>query len=221
MLEATPSLSQSSYISYGAQNNNYSGNDWLRAGVQSSTSTRYISLVQFNVAPYMNAIVDSAALRLYSFDDGDVWKAETTILAKRNTSSFTASNVTYNSRPSYRDTSDDQNQETCTASGNNIWYEWNIKDIVQAWLSGTANYGLTLIQDGLSTAKGKVFKKSGAYAPKLELNYYMPIKIAPSQGLISKQMIKIMIAPTQGVINKTVTGMKIAAAQGSINKTIF
>jgi len=216
-IQVTLNPSQGTYVSYGAPNNNYNSNDWLRCGVQSSTSTRYITLIQFDLRAYANAVVSSAKLRLYSFNDGDVWNAQTTILAKRNTGAFTASSVTYNTMPA----STDAGQASCTASGYNTWYEWDVKQIVQAWLSGTANYGLTLIQDGLTTARGKVFKKSGAYAPQLVLDYYWPVKIAASQGGISKQVLSMMIAPAAGPVSKKVIGMKTAPVAGPVNRTVF
>ena len=216
-IQVTLNPSQSTYVSYGAGGNNYNGNDWLRCGVQSSTSTRYITLIQFNLSDYANAVVNSAKLRLYSFDDGNVWRAQTTILAKRNTGAFTASSVTYNTMPA----STDAGQASCTASGYDTWYEWDVRQIVQAWLSGTANYGLTIIQDGLTTSRGKVFTKSGTYAPQLVLDYYWPVRLAASQGGISKQVLNMMIAPAAGPINKKVVGMKIGPAAGPINKTVF
>lgn len=47
------------------------------------------------------------------------------------------------------------------------------------------------------------------------------IKIATSQGGITKGVRKIKIAPVQGPISKLVTGVKIAPVQGPINKRVF
>ena len=159
---------QSTYLSYGAANNNYSANDWIRCGVQSTTSTRYLSLFQFDLSDIpLRSIIDSAVLKLWSFDDGFTWNAETTQLAKMNIEAWAAGTATYNNRP---DTTDDD-QASGTNSGYNTWYSWDMQALVQSWANGNANYGLTLIQDGLTTAKGKCFKKSGVYVPKLTINY--------------------------------------------------
>lgn len=47
------------------------------------------------------------------------------------------------------------------------------------------------------------------------------IKLAATQGSLSKSVTKIQIAATQGSINKNITGVWIAPTQGSINKKIF
>lgn len=47
------------------------------------------------------------------------------------------------------------------------------------------------------------------------------IRIATSQGGLSKAVTKMHIAPVQGSISKAITGIKIAPVQGSINKKIY
>jgi hypothetical protein len=164
--------SQATYVSYGASGNNYNHNDWLRAGVQSSSGTRYETLIAFNLSSIPTyARINSAVLRLYSFNDGDVWNNTVTLLAKRNISAFAAPSVTYATKPATTST----NQASLTKGGYDTWYEWNVKDIVQLWVNGTSNYGFTIVQDGLTTQRGKVFRKSGTYAPQLVIEYSLPI----------------------------------------------
>ena len=173
------SLAQATYVSYGAQNNNYNSNDYLRAGVQSTTAIQYQTLIQFGL-PSIRAgsVIDSATMRLYSYSD-DCYRYETTLLAKRNTAAFTAASATYATKPATTDT----DQGSCTASGYDTWYEWEIKDIVQAWVDGTSNYGLTVVQDGLTVERGKCFKKSGTYVPQLEIVYTEPTAPTAPTGL--------------------------------------
>lgn len=166
------SLAQGTYVSYGAPGNNYNNNDWLRAGVQTSSGTRYQTLIAFDISSIPTfAKVLSAALRLYSFNDGDVWNTTVTLLAQRNTSPFSAPSVTYSSKPSTTTT----DQASLTKGGYDTWYVWNVKNIAQTWVNGTPNYGFTILQDGITTKRGKVFRKSGVYAPQLEIQYVMPL----------------------------------------------
>jgi hypothetical protein len=211
--------SQSTYVSYGAPGNNYSDRDRLRAGVQSDTSTRYVTLIQFDLSSILShSTVNSAALRLYSYDDDYVWNSQTTLLAQRNTEAFTQSTVTYTTRPATT-TSD---QASCTDGGYNKWYVWDVQAAVQAWVNGETNYGWTIIQNGLTTARGKVFKKYDLYAPQLVIDYTpIRIKIVSVAGAIDKQVVAIKIANDAGPIDKTVIGMKIVTAQGGPFKTVF
>lgn len=168
----TKAMSQGTYVSYGAPNNNYDANDWIRCGVQSTTSTRYIPTIEFDLSGIPSfAQIAVATLRMYSFNDGFTWNASTNIHAKRNTSAFDEGSVTYNTRPSTTDT----NQALFTGGGYDTWYEWSVKDIVQAWINGTANYGFTLIQADLTTARGKCFKRTGEYAPQLYVEFTEPV----------------------------------------------
>lgn len=159
--------SQSAYVSYGDSDANLNSYDKLRVGVQSSTSIQYQAMVQFNLSSIDDySTINSATLKLYSYSD-QCYQAETTILAKRITGSWSASTVTYDMRPGTTTT----HQASSTVSGYDVWYEWNVKDIVQDWVNGTANYGFYMIQDGLTTSRGKCFKRTGDYAPKLVVDY--------------------------------------------------
>lgn len=158
---------QSVYVSYGAPNNNYNGNDKLRVGVQSSSGTRYMSLIQFDLSeiPPM-ALINWAILEIYSYED-DSWRAAIPILVQRCTSSWSAASVTYSTRPSVTTSG----QASATHGEYNVWYDYNVKNIVQAWANGSANYGVWLIQDGTTTQRGKAFIRSGDNRPKLTIDY--------------------------------------------------
>lgn len=167
MSNITLNPSQSAYVSYGAPNNNYNANDYLRCGIQSSIAIRYMTLVQFNLSSIpAHSIINSAALKLYSYSNL-CYNALTTQLAKRCTGSWVYSTVTYNTKPATTDT----NQASMTNSGYDKWYEWNIKDIAQLWSNGTANYGLWIIQADLDTTEGKCYKRTGTYVPQLAIDY--------------------------------------------------
>lgn len=158
--------SQAVRVSYGAPNGNYEG-ALLRVGVQTDTSTRYMTLVQFDMSAIpSNSIIDAATLRLWSIDDA-CWNTSTTQLAQRLTSSWDKGEVTYNSIKTSMTAS---NQASMTNGGYQEWYEWDVKNIVQDWSDGALNYGFWLIQDGLTTQRGKCFELTG-YVPQLEIDY--------------------------------------------------
>jgi len=168
---------QSGYVSYGDQDENYNDNDWLRCGVQSSTSIQYQALVQFGISAIpAGSTVNSATLKLYSYSNS-CYSAETTILAKRITSSWDYTDVQYDNKPTTTST----NQASTTDEDYGTWFEWDVVDIVQAWVNGTSNYGFYMIQDGLTTARGKCFKRTSTYVPVLEIDYD-PLNMWVSDG---------------------------------------
>ncbi len=171
MSQITRTPTQAVRVSYGAPYNNYDGQE-LRVGVQSSTSTRYMSLVQFDISAIpANSIVSSAYVKLYSFSD-ECWRAAATQLCQRVTSSWSEGSVTYNARPSVTTS----NQSSHTTSGSyDTWEQWTVTNIVQEWVNGTSNYGLWFIQDGLTTSLGKAYHDENmSNAPILVVNYTTP-----------------------------------------------
>lgn len=168
MSSVTLNPTQASYVYYNNAAKNYNDNDWLRVGVQADSSVRrYYTAIQFNLSSIpSNSIISGATLRMYSYSN-ECWKTSVTQLAKRITSSWSSS-LTYDTRPSVTTT----NQTSHTTSGSyDTWEEWNVKNIVQEWSNGTANYGFWMEQDGLTLEKGKCYKKSGTYAPQLVIDY--------------------------------------------------
>lgn len=157
--------SQSVYVLERFYNTNYDDRDYLAVGVGSSSDRVQIALAQFNLAAYAYWYVASATLRMYSFEESS-WTATTTQYAKRNTSSFAASSVTWNTKPSTTDTG----LASMANGGYNEWYEWNVKSIVQSWLYGTANYGFSIMQAGSTQERTKCYKRTGSYAPQLVLD---------------------------------------------------
>lgn len=153
-------------VSYGAPNNTFYNNE-LRVGVQSSTATRYMSLVQFDLSEIPYSIINSATLELYSYSD-QCWQAQSTILVHQITKNWDVTDTSYNDIKGFINTS---NQGSGTNSGYNVWYTYNVKNIVQDWINGTANYGFYMIQDGLAIEKGKAFHNGAEYNPKLTIDY--------------------------------------------------
>lgn len=178
-MKKTLNPSQVTYVNGNWPSDNYSATDYLHAGVGSVTSKQNLTLIQFSLAQIpAGSVISSATMRLYSYNN-DSYRAETTLLAKRNTSAFTASVVTYTTRPA----TTDANQGTCTDSGYDTWFEWNITEIARAWVTGTSNLGLTIIQSGTAIERVKCFKKSGEFMPQLVVDYMEPTPPGPPIGL--------------------------------------
>lgn len=170
------------------------------------------------------AIVTSGVLTLRQFQ-GDYWNKEVTIRAAACTTYISPGSVTWNNKPAesvsayadyagfYGNVNADR---TWTINANLNNYRLNGYLIIKVWIPGAAA--------GNNNAKG--FRPStysqAAYRPRITLNYYeIPVKLAASQGAISRQALSMMIAPGAGPINKKVIGMKIAPVAGPINKTVF
>lgn len=178
-MKKTLNPSQVTYVNGNWPSDNYSATDYLHAGVGSVTSKQNLTLIQFSLAQIpAGSVISSATMRLYSYNN-DSYRAETTLLAKRNTSAFTASVVTYTTRPA----TTDANQGTCTDSGYDTWFEWNITEIARAWVTGTSNLGLTIIQSGTAVEHVKCFKKSGEFMPQLVVDYTEPTPPGKATGL--------------------------------------
>lgn len=225
MATITKAATQAVRVSLGAKYNNYD-NDELRVGVQSTTATQYMSLVQFDVSSISShAVINSAYLKLYSYSDA-CWRASVTQLCQRVTSSWSESGanaVTYNTKPSVTTA----NQASHTTSGNyDTWEEWNVKDIVQLWVSGTANYGFWLIQDGLTIERGKAYKDEdqGSLAPQLVISYTVPTSCgAPSSCSVSPTVAESSATlswsgASAGTLN-SITGYDVQYADSSNGST--
>ena len=167
-------LLQGTYTSYGAQGNNYSSTGYIRCGVQSSTSIRYVGHLQFeSLQSHIPAgsVISQAILYVWSYSDSCYSAAQLTDV-KRNTASFDAATVTYATRPATTDT----NQGQASHSGYNAWFDYDITALVRDWWGGESDYGVTMIQDNLTTSVGKCFDKGGAtgHAPYLHVDYIPP-----------------------------------------------
>ena len=94
------------------------------------------------------------------------------------------------------------NQSSCTASGYNVWYSWDVSSAIQAMASGS-NYGFRLIQDGLTTARGKCFYKSTqGYIPELVLTYTNGSTIYAANSSGTTTAYHVYAADANGVVKQ-------------------
>lgn len=163
MAITTINLTDGTFVYQGYPTQAYGqGESFYRVGTATYSTWRARSLINVPLeAIPAGAIINSAKLRLYAGDSTISSAASSltiTFYARRITSSWTNA-ATWNDQPSATTTG----QGSVTGSGwNNTLYELNVTAIVQAWISGTANHGLMLIQDNTTTSTTKVFPKSTA-----------------------------------------------------------
>jgi hypothetical protein len=89
------------------------------------------------------ATINSAKLGLYRYDTYS--SDSVTLDAHQITSSWTE-DVTYSTQPSFNSTAESSVTVSGTADG---WYEWDITNLVQQWIDGSAtNYGVAIFDHG-------------------------------------------------------------------------
>jgi len=126
-------------------NEDYSHGDWgeLRANDTSTWEQRilieFIDLSALSSA----ATINSAKLGLYRYD---AYNSDSLILDAYQITSSWAESVTYSTQPSYNSTA----ESSVTVSGTSpTWYEWDITNLVQQWVDGSAtNYGVAIYNHG-------------------------------------------------------------------------
>ncbi len=121
----------------------FSHGDWgeLRASETSTYDQRI--LIEFTDLSALSsaATINSAKLGLYRYDA--INDDPLTLDAYQITSSW-VENVTYSTQPSYNSTI--ESSVTVTADGR---YEWNVTNLVQQWIDGSAtNYGVAIYNHG-------------------------------------------------------------------------
>jgi len=190
---------QSTYVQQSYPTTNRNSEDRIRVCTVTKETWGLRGLLLFDLSSIPpHSIINSATLALYSYDDGSSYRVQTTFYVQRVTSSWSASSVTWNTQPS----STTAGRGTITDGEYNKWYSCNIKDIVQALVNGTTNYGVMLIQNPQVAKTSKAFKKSGDYRPKLTIDY-TPIGCSVrSNGIWRKGMVYCRVNGTwrQGIV---------------------
>lgn len=148
------------------------GETYFRVGRATYSNWTAKSLIRANVSAIpAGAIINSATLWFYSQNLASSSSSNAiTFYVRRVTGAWT-NDQTWNTMPATTTTG----QATVSNSGWNKWYEVDIKTIVQAWVNGTANHGLALVQDNATLQTTKTFAKSGTYGAELVIDYTEPI----------------------------------------------
>ena len=123
----------------------FSHGDWGELRANQTTTWDQRILIEFTDLSALSsaATINSAKLGLYRYDaySGD----SVTLDAHQITSSW-AENVTYSTQPSFNSTAESSVIVSGTADG---WYEWDVTNLVQQWIDGSAtNYGVAIFDHG-------------------------------------------------------------------------
>ncbi len=140
---------------------NYYGLEFLSTGEGSSSGTNY-TLIKFDNLPSIGSasMVQYSGLRLYKKSTSTV---TSNVSVHKVTSTWTSSNVTWNTKPSFDSTVDDWQFVNLPS---NVQYEWDITKMAKSWYTGGTNYGL-LLKDMSSTGGYKEFWSADAvYYPQ-------------------------------------------------------
>jgi hypothetical protein len=123
----------------------FSHGDWgeLRANDTSAHDQRI--LIEFTDLSALSsaATINSAKLGLYRYD---AYNSNSLTLDAYQITSSWAESVTYSTQPSYNLTAESSVTVSGTTDG---WYEWDITNLVQQWVDGSAtNYGVAIYNHG-------------------------------------------------------------------------
>jgi hypothetical protein len=129
-----------------------------------------IGLLKFTLPALPVTKVDSAKLQLAVIAEGQT--SPSTIVVNRATSAFTASTVTYNTKPSYVATA---SQITVSSADLYKNVQIDITDLVNSWLDGTyTNQGIALTSPGPTVQLATNAFGQSQYSPELILTYSYP-----------------------------------------------
>lgn len=229
MATTTINLTDGTFVYQGYPTQAYGqGESFFRVGTATQSTWRARSLINVPLGAIpAGAIINSAKLRLYAGNSTISSAASSltiTFYARRITSSWTNS-ATWNNQPSATTTG----QGSVTGSGwNNTLYELDVTAIVQAWISGTANHGLMLIQDNSSLSTTKVFPKSSAV---LVVDYTEPTATITQFGNFSSEAASLGFTvsnPSGGTLTAALkigsatifSGVSVTAASGTKSITL-
>lgn len=180
-IQPTVSQSQDVMIGQDTPTTNYDGNWRLSTGTtNATTTTAYRSLVRFGLGTVPSGTtLSSAQLRLYYDQDFEPYGKTVEIEARRVTTAWDEATATWNSINSAIAEAGIGTQ-TKPANVNGNWHSFDIRNIAQAWVSGTAaNHGVMLKAKNEAPQLGGVRYEAAEYAyngetantPKLVLTY--------------------------------------------------
>ncbi|MGY4742873.1 DNRLRE domain-containing protein [Streptomyces sp. ATMOS53] len=165
----------------------------LKSGTYDSGSDVAHSYLKFDVSKFAGKHITAATMSLYNYYSATCSTSGAATQARRITSNWSSSSITWSAQPSTTTTGMATNtghwgyDSTCPAN----WSNWNLQSIVQAWADGSANYGLQIRAATESdSTTWRRFRSANyttaGYAPKLVVTYNSyatasSVAISPSQ----------------------------------------
>ncbi|MFB7336883.1 DNRLRE domain-containing protein [Streptomyces adustus] len=166
----------------------------LKSGTYDGGTDTARSYLKFDVSAFKGKDVTAATMSLYNYYSATCSTTGAVTQARRITSTWSSSTVTWGVQPSTTTTDVANNtghwgyDSSCGAN----WSRWNLKAITQAWADGSANYGLQIRSaDESDSSTWRRFRSANyttaGYAPNLVVTYNSypsvpsSLAIAPSQ----------------------------------------
>ena len=159
----------SAYISQEQPTKNFnSGSNMYYLDIyQNEFLNKWVSFVKFDLSSLPDdAEVLDAEIRLYLIDDPS---SSATVKMYPIRQSWSENSVTWNTKPSYKDLSEDQGLIDTIIISTAGWKEWDATTVVEEWLDGTrTNYGVAFeTEDSLPRFRSD----ESSYEPRLWMLY--------------------------------------------------
>jgi RHS repeat-associated protein len=150
----------------------------LKSGTYDSGADTARSYVKFDVSKFAGKHITAATMSLYNYYSATCSTSGAATQARRITSTWSSSSITWGAQPSTTTTGVATNtghwgySSSCPAA----WSNWNLQDITQAWADGSTNYGLQIRSaDESDSTTWRRFRSANyttsGYAPKLVVTY--------------------------------------------------
>ncbi|MFF4302361.1 DNRLRE domain-containing protein [Streptomyces sp. NPDC001601] len=149
----------------------------LKSGTYDGGTDTARSYLKFDVSKFAGKHITSATMSLYNYYSATCSTSGAATVAKRITSTWSSSSITWGAQPSTTTTGMASNTghwgyTGCAAN----WSNWNLQTITQAWADGSTNYGLQIRgADETDSTTWRRFRSANyttsGYAPKLAVTY--------------------------------------------------
>jgi RHS repeat-associated protein len=150
----------------------------LKSGTYDGGTDTARSYLKFDVSKFTGKHITSATMSLYNYYSATCSTSGAATQARRITSTWSSSSITWGAQPSTTTTGVATNtghwgySSSCPAA----WSNWNLQTITQAWADGSTNYGLQIRSaDETDSTTWRRFRSANyttsGYAPKLVVTY--------------------------------------------------
>ncbi|MFF9815353.1 DNRLRE domain-containing protein [Streptomyces sp. NPDC014006] len=150
----------------------------LKSGTYDGGTDTARSYLKFDVSKLAGKQVTAATMSLYNYYSATCSTSGAATQARRITSTWSSSSITWGAQPSTTTTDMATNtghwgySSSCPAA----WSNWNLQAMVQSWANGTTNYGIQLRSaDEADSTTWRRFRSANystaGYAPKLSVTY--------------------------------------------------
>ncbi|WP_257004384.1 DNRLRE domain-containing protein [Streptomyces sp. SA15] len=150
----------------------------LKSGTYDGGTDTARSYLKFDVSKFTGKHITAATMSLYNYYSATCSTSGATTDAKRITSSWSSTSITWGAQPTTTTTNKATNSghwgydTSCPGA----WSNWNLQAMVQDWANGSANYGLQVASTNENdSTTWRRFRSANyttaGYAPKLVVTY--------------------------------------------------